>query len=329
MCTRPFSTLTEQVKILESRGLIISDGEKAQYILSRENYYNVINGYKKPFLKKDLDGNVSVPERYSEGCTFDEIYGLYNFDRDLRMILLGALLKFETHFKTSCAYHFSDKFRGPYAYLAIENYSKEKDMLSNVLNNIATLSNEINKNTKRNQSKTVYISHYIENHDCVPLWVLVNTLTIGNMSYFYSAIDGSVKDRIAKDFSEQFKSDYKSIEKVGSEELEQVVKAVNLFRNVCAHEEVLFLFKLIKGVKYSIFTKFYRNSTIDEAAIRESNLYSLICILKIVLSKTDYMYLINSLDNLFNRYKVEFKSVRFGDIIRLSGFKETWKEDLN
>lgn len=50
MSPKPFSTLTEQVDILKSRGMIIEDEEKAKCILLRENYYNVINGYKKPFL---------------------------------------------------------------------------------------------------------------------------------------------------------------------------------------------------------------------------------------------------------------------------------------
>lgn len=253
MCARPFSTLDEQIRILKTRGLVINDDEKAKNILARENYYNVINGYKKPFLKKDLNGSLLNPEQFSDGCSFEEIYDLYNFDRDLRMLILRSLLKFETHFKTSCAYHFSEKYKGSYAYLVIENYSKERDKLSIVLNNLSTLSKEIIGNTKKDQAKTPYISHYIENHDCVPLWVLVNSLTIGNMSYFYNAIDSNLRETIARDFSEQHKLEHNSSEKVESSELEQVVKIVNLFRNVCAHEEVLFLFKLVKGIKHTLF----------------------------------------------------------------------------
>ncbi|MEQ8198029.1 MAG: Abi family protein [Clostridiaceae bacterium] len=225
-------------------------------------------------------------------------------------------------------FYYSDKYRGDYAYLAIENYSKEKANLSLALKNIATLSTEINKNTLSNRAKSSYISHYIENHESVPLWVLVNSLTIGNMSYFYSAIDRDVKEEVAKDFSIQHKREYASVEKIGSDELTEVLKAVNLFRNVCAHEEVLFLFKLLKPTKYKFFTKYFRDSCLDENSLKESNLYTLICFLKLVLPRLEYTDLIMRLDSLFTNYESVFKSVNFKDIVKLSGFKDTWKEDL-
>ena len=180
-----FSTLSDQVNILKTRKMVVSNDDGVKYILSRENYYNVINGYKKPFLKKDLAGVNLVTEEYIDNCNFDEVYGLCCFDRKLRNLLIGYLLKFETHFKTSCAYHFSDKFRDDYAYLAIGNYSKDKDDLSAVPSNIATLSKEINDNINTYKSKSIYIKHYLKNYDSVPLWVLVNSLTM--KCCFYSS----------------------------------------------------------------------------------------------------------------------------------------------
>lgn len=148
------------------------------------------------------------------------------------------LLKFETHFKTSCAYNFSNEYREPYAYLNIASYSQEKEDLANVLKNISGLSSELNRNTRNHNAKSISISHYIENHKYVPLWVLVNSLTIGNMSYFYSAIGEKTKRNIAKEFSCNYKKEYDSIEKIDVGEVKQIVKAVNLFRNVCAHDIV-------------------------------------------------------------------------------------------
>lgn len=49
MQNKPFKRYDEQVEILKLRNLTIADEEKAISILSKVNYYNLINGYKKYF----------------------------------------------------------------------------------------------------------------------------------------------------------------------------------------------------------------------------------------------------------------------------------------
>lgn len=328
MGTKPFSPIDEQIKILKDRGLIIVDENKTKTVLLRENYYNVINGYKIPFLKRGLDGELINPEEFTTGCTFSEIYSLHNLDRALRHHLLKYLLKFETHFKTSCAYNFSEKFKAPYSYLSIANYSSEKKVLSDVLKNIAALSAEVNRNTNIDHPKSPYIGHYIKKHDSVPLWVLVNSLTIGNMSYFYSALDDGLKDIIAKDFSMQYKREYESVEKIESDVMIQIVKMVNLFRNICAHEEVLFLFSLDKKIQSSIFLKYFNNGAIEQNDIKKSDLYTLILLMKLVLPKNEYLEFIDYIEKIFDTFSGDFKSVKFEDIILLSGFKKDWKSTI-
>ena len=45
MTSKVFKTLEEQVEILESKGLVVKDVEKAKDILLRENYF-FLNGYR-------------------------------------------------------------------------------------------------------------------------------------------------------------------------------------------------------------------------------------------------------------------------------------------
>lgn len=328
MGSKPFMTIDDQVQRLRDRGLTIESPEKAKKILLRENYYNVINGYKMPFLKRNLDGTLSDPEQFTEGCSFDEVYSLHNIDRELRILILKYLLQFETHFKTLCAYHFSNKFREPYSYLNIGNYSNDKKALSTVLRNIAGLSAEVNRNTNTNRPKSPYIGHYISNHDSVPLWVLVNSLTIGNMSYFYDSIDQNLKYTIAYDFSKQYKTNYISREKIESGEMSKLVQAVNLFRNVCAHEEVLYLFKLNKNLKPSIFKKFFKGDGIGSSEIEQSDLFAFIALIKLILPKEEYLELISGIQEIFDKYRANFTSIPFEKIIILSGFKPSWKSDI-
>ena len=49
--TKPFRSVTDQVVILEARGLSFKDKAQAMKILERYGYYEIINGYKDPFLE--------------------------------------------------------------------------------------------------------------------------------------------------------------------------------------------------------------------------------------------------------------------------------------
>ena len=110
MAEKEYKSYRQQLNILRSRGMVIgkgSQGSRVMRILECENYYNVINGYKEPFLASKA--TVTADEIYKTGTTFDEVYALYNFDRELRNIYLKFLLKIENTFKAVIANEFSAK----------------------------------------------------------------------------------------------------------------------------------------------------------------------------------------------------------------------------
>ena len=87
------------------------------------NYYNVINGYKNIFLKKDLNDHLTLPEEFKQGTTFEELYSLYLMDFELKKVIFPHLLRFEKLLKTACAYYFSEKYTEPYSFLQMKNLS--------------------------------------------------------------------------------------------------------------------------------------------------------------------------------------------------------------
>lgn len=85
---KPFKTIPEQIAILKQRKMAFPDENFAKKVLSYENYYYVVNGYKEPFI------NSTNPEdSYKPGTTFNELVALYSFDRRLRELLLIELLR--------------------------------------------------------------------------------------------------------------------------------------------------------------------------------------------------------------------------------------------
>ena len=63
---KTFKNLDEQIEILKSRGLVITDLEKTKNILLRENYF-FISGYRHLFMKSWKDRN------FIPGKTFEEL----------------------------------------------------------------------------------------------------------------------------------------------------------------------------------------------------------------------------------------------------------------
>ena len=115
------------------------------------------------------------------------------------------------------------------------------------MKNIVTLSNAISRKNKNSNGKKP-IKHYIKKHDHIPLLVLVNFLTLGNISYFYNSLDESLQNKIARDFGKRYKDSYQSREKISKTELIDIIKICNFFRNVCARDEVMYSFSMFQEI---------------------------------------------------------------------------------
>ena len=66
---KPFQTHNQQLKTLRNRNILISNGSKAKAILIRENYYQLINGYKHIFLDTG-ESKKRQDDYYKNGTTF-------------------------------------------------------------------------------------------------------------------------------------------------------------------------------------------------------------------------------------------------------------------
>lgn len=95
--SKPFKTYDEQIEILSSRGLNIDNPDNAKIILSQLNYYNLINGYKTPFL--DLKVSTEDEDKYKDGSSFQEIFYLHEMDRELKEVVFFFITSFWKAFK--------------------------------------------------------------------------------------------------------------------------------------------------------------------------------------------------------------------------------------
>ena len=310
-------TFNQQLTILRNRGVVVPTNGKPKRFLEQENYYNVINGYKDLFLVKDSNNRPVKPEIYQKGTHFNELKALFLFDRELRILLLKYLLIFENSIKTTVAYEFSKKYPRKNAYLDIANFVDNDP--KKVLQQISILTKTIHDKVDR----TGAIKHYIEEHGEVPLWVLVNFLTMGNIANFYNILTDSTKNIIAKFYTDKYRTQNKdNTFRLSSADLSACLKVANLVRNICAHDERLYNVNL-RNVRISQIANHFGIRRYDN-----KRFIVLILFLKIVLDKKDFQRLYKVLMNLFNQYADEFKTVVFDDILNTMGIDLTEMEKL-
>ncbi|MBW3095199.1 Abi family protein [Bifidobacterium sp. 64T4] len=264
---KPFMSVDDQVALLGSRGM--QTDARTAWILEREGYYSVVNGYKVPFLDASA-GNAAQDDRYLPGVSFSNLYDLFRFDRNLRFLIFRMTTLAEAVLKTICSYEFTKVNACEVnPYLNIENYATEVSAHKKAEELIPVLEKIISLNKKPNgHVGKAYIKHCIHEHDGeIPLWVLVNDLTLGQMYWFFQAQDNVVRGNIARSFTALYRDSHKQGKEITSIQLDKIYRRIRDFRNICAHDERLYcahpqsknitVFQLVKDFAFVIDKKRY------------------------------------------------------------------------
>lgn len=321
---KPFRTYRQQLKILRARNLSCQDGTRAVKILKRENYYNIINGYKEIFL----DTSSSV-EWFKEGTSLENIYALYQFDRNLRSVILKNILCVETFLKALTSYYFEKKYRTAFSYLDINNFSSKNIQETTKL--IARLSNEIQKNTERirpGQAPTSPFLHYLSKYQELPMWVLVKKLTLGEIVHFYKALTEDVQLQILEEFCKSYKAEYSYNYCSCAADIEKfcaILSFINEFRNICAHEDRLYDHS-VKNRSHKIPPVSY--FFMAQPLTFKSVVFDVFLIMGFFLTKKDYRKLRSDIAAEITQLQNELPQSIMNNVLIKMGMRKTWKNDL-
>ncbi len=221
-------------KLHEEKGLFIHDENFAKEALTNISYYALISGYKDIFYDK-------TTRKYIQGTTFNDILSLYYFDKELRGLVFQYICVIEQKMRSLISYYFSEQYcANECAYLSTKNYQNTSKNQKKIDKLIAILKNEAKINENHH-----YIIYQRKTYDNVPLWVLMNTLTFGQVSTMYSLLQSNLKTKISKNHFID----------VNERELTQYLKVLTQFRNVCAHNERLFLFSCRNEIPDTVLHK--------------------------------------------------------------------------
>lgn len=324
---KPFKTYRQQLGILRSRNLTISNGSRAIKILKKEGYYNIINGYKHIFLDDALSQQTRE-DYYKPGVTFENIYALYEFDRNMRNILIKYLLATEASLKTKVAYHFSEHYKQTFNYLDYNNFdSTSPQKVTELISRISKVITEHSQ--KQTQGGQFY--HYLNKYKELPMWVLVKKMTFGEINHFYEALQPPLKTAIADEFLNEFKKEYKLSALVApmtppmDRYIYPMLTFLNYFRNICAHDERLYNAIIKKNNKILKVTLFHKSPQITF----KSRLFDCILVLGFFISKKEYKTLVKQVADEVDKLSRSLPQSLFNSVLIAMGFAKTWRSDLH
>lgn len=308
MNLKPFLTYTQQIEKLKSKHLIIDDEDVANLILKKTSYYSLISGYKEIF--KEDNGLY-----YKSNAKFNDIYQLYRFDESLRSIFLKYILIVERSIKSLYSYAFCSTIGDKQCdYMNKNNYNYKlyKDDIDDFFEILTKKTNP--KNKKNGEHK--YLYHYLNKYQEVPLWVLVNTMTFGNISKMYEFSLNKVQSKISVEFKYVY-----------SNHLVSMLNVISKFRNVCAHNERLYNYRTknsIPDFPIHKILKIPKNGA--QYKYGKNDLFSIFICLKYLLHESDFINMVANITILMRTFENTISSDYFWAILDKMGFPKNWSE---
>ncbi len=311
---KEFKSIEEQVNLLKSRSVLFNDEENAKKILLNNNYYNIINGYKDLFIDQ-------TTTNYKQGTTFEEIYALYEFDRQIRNIFLEYILKIENSLRSLIAYFFSQQY-GNDNYLKLENFeifentNVSLDKKKQNIKFIQMLIGNINKNIA-NSIDNNYIKHYIVTYGFIPPWVLVNILSFGEICNFYRLMEQRERVKVAIELN------------INEIELCSLLNILAKTRNLCAHDERLYNYEF---PTYTSITDTAYHSSLNLPIINgrynigKNDLFAVIIALKLLLPKEDYDKFHHKLFSRIMSIQSKLHTITLNDVLKAMNFPTNWHD---
>lgn len=224
---KTWKSYSDQIQLLQQRGLIITDQAKAINYLQRIGYYR-LSGYWYPFRQTNAVTQQKL-DTFIAGCHFEDAVQLYIFDKKLRLLILDAIERIEMAVRVDIAYclgklnplaHLNPvSFHGGFS-KTIHRNKTQTDYQSWLIRYQETI---------RRNSKTAFVQHHIQEYGGqLPIWVAIEIWDFGMMSTLFAGMKKSHQDQIAQKYGV-----------ADGKEFARWLRSFNHLRNIAAHHSRL------------------------------------------------------------------------------------------
>lgn len=307
-----FLTYNQQMKKLRNDKKIACNASPNKIALVRSGYFNLINGYKTPFICGiDNSGN----HIYLPDISLEQIYKLKKFDEALRIFLLKYITQVEEEVRTLTGYKFDEcNDNGKIPWFDTNAYSS-KSSLQSRMNTISSAYSEISK------SQSEYVKFYMENHEQIPTWIMIKAINFSTFIYVLQNSKTNVTHAICNLYS-MFDANAKPNVKLLIGSLHWLRKV----RNSCAHNERVYNIRQLQTKKdsssgrilepyFSQLPQSYRNT-------QDKNIFDILIYLKYYLPKEEYTPMILELKNMLLNLQAVLSPNAFANVRGQMGIKD-------
>jgi len=242
--SKPWLSHNDQLDLLISRGLAVTDRPKALAYLQRIGYYR-LSGYWFPFRARSglfmlLDENSCQPVKkkrkattialddFRSGATFENAVKLYVFDKQLRLLALDALERIEIALRVDIAHALGalDCFAYLHPNLFHDSFSRELNNSKGVTRHHEWLG----KHARLiNESKEEFVRHNKTKYNLpLAIWVACEVWDFGTLSRLYAGMRVQEQDAISAKYGIH-----------NGRTFATWLRSLNYLRNVCAHHSRL------------------------------------------------------------------------------------------
>lgn len=205
-------TIDAQIAQLKQRGLQIANDDTARHYLSSISYYRLA-GYWWP-MQADKQTHIFKPN-----SKFEDVIALYNFDRELRLLLFDVIERIEIGLRSKMIYHLSHEY-DPWWFQNPELFINSREFIKT----LASIEEELDR------SKDIFIKDHLKRYKAdlrfPPAWKTLEITGFGSLSKLYGNLKPTVKskDTIAAELNT-----------VNHTFLPSWLMSIAQIRNICAH----------------------------------------------------------------------------------------------
>lgn len=284
---KTFLTYNQQMRKLRNDKGIICQGSSHKKILIRAGYFNIVNGYKNPFISgQDTNGN----HFYISGTTIEQLQAVKLFDEKLRSFLLRYITQVEEETRTLAGYKFDEcNDNGSISWYSTDAYSPTKS-LQDKMSVISKAYNELSK------SQLDYVVFYMRNHEQIPTWIMFKVV---NFSTFIDLVKCSKTD-----VSHSLCSLYGLVDDNGYPNVKLLIGSLHWMRkirNSCAHNERVYCLIGHQDCHRNtgrILEKYFRLLGTGYTRNSDKKIFDLIVYFKYFLPANEYKQFINELKSM-------------------------------
>ena len=207
---KSYTNAIDLVRLLQSRGLTVTDTAKAERYIEYIGYYR-LSAYMYPLLRIPKDQHL-----YKPNTSFDQVMMLYRFDKKLRLFIFNEIEKIEVAVRSAIVNIGSDMTGNPF-WMTDSNNFIDAVKFQHTMDLI---------DTELRRSREDFIVHFKQTYSdpYPPAWILAEVLPFGVLTNIYSNIRvARIKKRIAQRFGLQVAP------------FESWLTIVALTRNSCCH----------------------------------------------------------------------------------------------